>query len=226
MTGQRDGILTGQRAEATRGPGLDPLALASALVLEDGRTWGEACADWQRIDADAVLDRSPGAPRRHYLLRGRANVRQVTPRALNSWMQQWPWFLVLDGLDEVTEPMVRKRLIRHITEFVSDAEADDCDLLVVVTTRPTGYMENIAPSLFERVDLSLLEVAQAVQYGALVTRVRLGTDLDKIERIETQLRRAAETESLRRLMKTLGLYVASASGVRISMEMPWRCNRG
>jgi len=82
VTGQRDGILTGQRAEATRGPGLDPLALASALVLEDGRTWGEACADWQRIDADAVLDRSPGAPRRHYLLRGRGMSKTTDVAAL------------------------------------------------------------------------------------------------------------------------------------------------
>lgn len=48
---------------------LDPLALMAGLVLEDGRTWGEAAHDWQREDARAVLGLDD--PRRHYLLRGR-----------------------------------------------------------------------------------------------------------------------------------------------------------
>ena len=132
----------------------------------------------------------------------RLNLGAVSAGALDSWMKQWPWFLVLDGLDEVTEPRIRKRLIAQITEFVSEADGDNCDLLVVVTTRPTGYVENIAPTQFERVDLSRLEVDQAVRYGIRATRVRLGDDTDKIDRITAQLRRAAETESLRNLMQT------------------------
>lgn len=50
---------------------IDPMALMAGLHLEDGRTWGEAAHDFQREDASAVLDSSPDAPRRHYLLRGR-----------------------------------------------------------------------------------------------------------------------------------------------------------
>lgn len=46
---------------------VDPLSILAALVLEDGRTWGEASHSWQRDDAKAVLD----GPRRNYLLRGR-----------------------------------------------------------------------------------------------------------------------------------------------------------
>lgn len=132
----------------------------------------------------------------------RSNAGQVTPSALDSWMRQWPWLLVLDGLDEVTEPITRKRLIRQITEFVTDAEGDNCDLFVVLTTRPTGYVENIAPTQFERVDLSRLDAAQAVSYGIRAAKVRLRDDVDKIERIENQLRRAAADESLRNLMQT------------------------
>jgi hypothetical protein len=101
---------------------------------------------------------------------------------------RWPWLLVLDGLDEVTEPAVRKRLIEQVTEFVNEAEADRCDVLVVLTTRPRGYTENIAPAQFERVDLDYLELAEAVRYGELTTRVRLGTDVDRIERVRTRLR--------------------------------------
>ncbi|WP_213578573.1 hypothetical protein [Rhodococcus sp. USK13] len=137
-----------------------------------------------------------------YKVSKRLNAGDVSAAALDSWMKQWPWFLVLDGLDEVTEPRIRKRLIAQITEFVTEAEGDNCDLLVVVTTRPTGYVENIAPTQFERVDLSRLDVEQAVRYGIRATRVRLKDDLDKIERIEAQLHRAADNESLRNLMQT------------------------
>lgn len=52
----------------------------------------------------------------------RSDAGEVKPSALRSWMRQWPWFLVLDGLDEVTEPAVRKRLMRQETEFVNEAK--------------------------------------------------------------------------------------------------------
>ncbi|MGX1810886.1 NACHT domain-containing protein [Nocardia sp. NPDC055321] len=132
----------------------------------------------------------------------RSDVGAVTPSAMSSWMQQWPWFLVLDGLDEVTEPRTRKRLIEQITEFVSEADGDNCDLLVVLTTRPTGYVENIAPAHFERLDLARLEIDEAVRYGQHVTRVRLKDDEEKIERIDKQLVRAAADDALRHLMQT------------------------
>ncbi|SPX82469.1 NACHT domain-containing protein [Mycobacteroides abscessus] len=132
----------------------------------------------------------------------RLNLGTVSAGALDSWMRQWPWLLVLDGLDEVTEPNTRKRLIGQIAEFVSEAEADNCDLLVVLTTRPMGYVENIAPNHFERVDLSHLSTEQALAYGIKATEVRLGGDIEKIERIEQELRKAAENDALRNLMQT------------------------
>ncbi len=132
----------------------------------------------------------------------RSDLGDVKPPALVSWMKQWPWFLVLDGLDEVTEPTVRKRLIQRVIEFVTTAEADDCDVLVVLTTRPVGYAENIAPTQFERIDLDYLEPPEAVGYGTLVTRVRLRNDLDRIEKVVRQLNKAAEDEALRNLLRT------------------------
>jgi hypothetical protein len=117
-------------------------------------------------------------------------------------MAQWPWFLVLDGLDEVTTPEIRKRLIRQVVEFVEEADASQRDLLVVLTTRPVGYVENIAPHQFERVDLAELDVQSAIAYGMRATRVRLRDDVEKIERIERELQRAARDEALRHLMRT------------------------
>lgn len=132
----------------------------------------------------------------------RLNAGRVTASALDSWMKQWPWFLVLDGLDEVTEPRTRQRLIAQINEFVDDADGDNCDILVVVTTRPTGYREDIAPTYFERIDLSSLAINEAVAYGIHSAQVRLNGDDEKVDRISKQLRKAAENDSLRHLMQT------------------------
>jgi phage terminase large subunit-like protein len=48
----------------------DALDLLQALVLEDGRRWGDAAEPWQREDAEAILDQASPAPF-HFLTRGR-----------------------------------------------------------------------------------------------------------------------------------------------------------
>lgn len=52
-------------------PRLDAYALMAGFVMDEGRTWGEIAYPFQRADAQAVLDTSGGAPRRHFILRGR-----------------------------------------------------------------------------------------------------------------------------------------------------------
>lgn len=46
---------------------MSALDLLHALVLDDGRRWGDAAVDWQRADAQAVLEPGPDAPRLHWL---------------------------------------------------------------------------------------------------------------------------------------------------------------
>lgn len=56
------------------------LALTAALVLEDGRRWGEAAEPWQWDDAKAVL--SGRRPRWHYWLRARGMSKTTDAAAL------------------------------------------------------------------------------------------------------------------------------------------------
>lgn len=51
--------------------GAAALDLLRAFVLDDGRRWGEVAHPFQVEDAGAVLDDSPGVPRRHYWTRPR-----------------------------------------------------------------------------------------------------------------------------------------------------------
>ncbi|PZS33132.1 MAG: hypothetical protein DLM61_05705, partial [Pseudonocardiales bacterium] len=123
----------------------------------------------------------------------RSDLGDVKVSWLRSWMRSWPCLFVLDGLDEVTEPAVRRRVLDRVRQLVNDAEGDDCDLLVVLTTRPTGYFEDLDPTLFERTDLGPLRVDQALQYGELTTRVRLNNDIERIQTVTNRLRQAEAT---------------------------------
>jgi chorismate mutase len=132
----------------------------------------------------------------------RSDVGKVQPNNLLAWMRRWPWFLILDGLDEVTDPIVRKRLIERVTELVTNADADDCDLCVVLTTRPMGFTEAITPAHFRRIDLDYLQPDEAVRYGTLVTKIRLRNDLDRMDKVTRQLQSAATDEALQNLLRT------------------------
>lgn len=128
--------------------------------------------------------------------------KEIPRWALRSWLRSWPSFIVLDGLDEVAEPLVRQALIAEIEAFVSDAEADDWDTLVVVTTRPMGYQNELPAALFERIDLSDLTVEDALMYGRRVTKVRIPDDTDRRDGVISRLELAAKDESLSRLLRT------------------------
>lgn len=128
--------------------------------------------------------------------------KQITGGSIDSWMMRWPWFLALDGLDEVTEPSVRQSVIRRVVELVADADDRNLDLFVVLTTRPVGYTEEIEPTLFERVDLAPLPIDLALRYGKDVSAARLGAGHEDIPRIHRELDRAAARETTRELMVT------------------------
>jgi len=132
----------------------------------------------------------------------RSNVGAISPAAMVSWQQQWPCLVVFDGLDEVTEPSVRHTVIDRVVDFVNEAEAQDCDLLAVLTTRPTGYTENISPAQFDTIALADLTPDAAVEYGKRVTRIRIGENVEQYDSVVRQLVRAADDESLRPLLRT------------------------
>ncbi|MDN5805182.1 MAG: hypothetical protein L0H26_11455 [Microlunatus sp.] len=132
----------------------------------------------------------------------RVNSKDIPRWELWTWLKRWPSFIVLDGLDEVTEPAVRQALIAHIEAFAADLESDSCDALVVVTTRPTGYQDEVPTEVFERIDLSDLAVDDALRYGRLVTRVRVPDDEERRAGIIALLEQAALDDGLKRLLRT------------------------
>jgi energy-coupling factor transporter ATP-binding protein EcfA2 len=94
---------------------------------------------------------------------------------LDAWLRLWPSVLLLDGLDEVTHPALRQRVLHEITALLDKAAALDADLLVIITTRPTGYTP-LFPERFEQLDLDFFTHTEARDYGRHVTTQRLAKD--------------------------------------------------
>jgi hypothetical protein len=128
----------------------------------------------------------------------------IEPADLRQWLRLWPWILILDGLDEVTSLEARRRIVDEIESFVDVADGQDtnADLLIVVTTRPTGYTERIAPRHFDQIDLRYLDGRSAAGYGRLVTSLRLADDLERRDQVLTRFERHLADPAMARLMKT------------------------
>lgn len=132
----------------------------------------------------------------------RTSAKNIAPWVLRTWLKRWPSIIILDGLDEVTEPSARAKIVGEIEALVGMAETENWDALLVVTTRPTGYAGELSDTSFERIDLIDLSTHDALQYGRVVTALRVPDDEERQERIVASLERAAEDERTRHLLRT------------------------
>lgn len=68
-----------------------------------------------------------------------------------------PVLLLLDGLDEVPQPATREIVFRELQIFLDRCESEDCDVNVILSTRPQGYrgeFDGFQPLEWHVVDLS------------------------------------------------------------------------
>lgn len=77
-----------------------------------------------------------------------------------------PTLLILDGLDEVPEKNLRRKVIDNITSFVHQVrDVLGGDLRVIATTRPYGYTKEFDPAYYLHLTLQKLEPSRAVNYA-------------------------------------------------------------
>src|SRR6185437_3731436 len=117
-------------------------------------------------------------------------------------LEEWPWLVVLDSLDEVADQKARDEILQHVTEFQDMAAEHDADLLLVATTRPQGYADEFDPSCFEYLTLRPLEQSEAVHYADRLAAARHADDPDKHEEVVERVRSAVREERTSRLMRS------------------------
>jgi len=132
----------------------------------------------------------------------RDGAEEVTAAQLKAWLKEWPWLLALDGLDEVASPHAREHVLRFISEFLVDAADMDADVLVVATTRPQGYAQELDTGDYEHIDLLPLSSRQAVQYARRLADARHATDPDAKTQLLERVNLAVQEDLTSRLMQT------------------------
>ncbi|MFD9397055.1 NACHT domain-containing protein [Streptomyces sp. NPDC060000] len=127
----------------------------------------------------------------------------VTASDMKDWLGDFPWLLILDGLDEVPGSSNRDDVLQCINEFLLDADEVNADLVVVATTRPQGYADEFSPKYYRHYSLLALDTDNALTYGHKLAQARYGAAADdKVQRLMDRLEQAAAEDSTARLMTT------------------------
>lgn len=127
---------------------------------------------------------------------------QVPAPQLLSWLQQWPWVLILDGFDEVAAATSRSQVFDNVSGFLAQAASRRSDLLTIITTRPQGYDNEFDIPGVQHIRLEPLTTAQAISYAGGFAREHFGDDDEERTRVLDRLTEASHEENVARLLQT------------------------
>lgn len=127
--------------------------------------------------------------------------RRVTPDDLHQILRTNPALLILDGLDEVTDPDLRKILLSRVGEFVDRCDALDANLQILASTRPTGYTKEFDPAVFLHMRLAKLEPEQVRSYVSRWAKAK-SLDESKSSRVRQTMDECLQDDQIRLLTNT------------------------
>ena len=126
----------------------------------------------------------------------------ISVEDLKCWIAQYPWVLVLDGLDEVPPSSNRSEVMKEIECLRVDCASCNSDMLVVATTRPQSYSKEFAEDLFQHLYLTPLSPRQALYYGRKLAEARCGADERRRDELIQSLEKACRNQATTRLMQS------------------------
>ncbi len=131
---------------------------------------------------------------------GSAGDDDVDRGDLRNWLRDYPWLLVLDGLDEVPPTGERPAVLEAINSFLTEVNELNADILVLVTTRPQGYNKDLDDKVWEHWRLADLQPEQALRYAKAFGEARYPDDSLRRADVHSSLVVAAGQAATARLM--------------------------
>jgi hypothetical protein len=150
----------------------------------------------------------------------------VSKQRFRKWLHDYPWLLVLDGLDEVPASSNRATMMKAIRDFVAiEAHQADADLLILATTRPQGYSDDFDPTLYDHVQLAPLNAGEAIAYGSKLAEARHPGLKTRVSQLTSALKRATANAATVRLMESplqVTIMLALIEGGGEPPEQRWK----
>lgn len=132
----------------------------------------------------------------------RLSNRPFNERDLHNTIKDNPTVLILDGLDEVTDTALRRRLVSRLSEFIDRVHHTlKGNLQVIATTRPTNYSDQFDPKTFLHFRLHKLQDPQIISYVEKWIAAR-ALDEGKADRLRRTVRACLEDQQISLLMTT------------------------
>ena len=132
---------------------------------------------------------------------GGGAARSVSSEEVQNILRARACLVIFDGLDEVTEPDLRNRLLSQVEAFLGRAEQLGANLQVIATSRPTGYSEQFDPEQFWHLDLQPMSVEKVRDYAQRWARTKVPVEEEQRRVLDT-LEECLQEEHTRSLLTT------------------------
>ena len=128
--------------------------------------------------------------------------RHISAEDVQTILRDNPTILILDGLDEVTDPDLQSRMLNNIADFLQRCtQVLKANLQVLATSRPTGYSNQFDPTRFAHLNLINISPEKVKEY---VNRWCAAKNLeeDKIKVLKSTIDECLFDPQIRLLMNT------------------------
>jgi hypothetical protein len=127
---------------------------------------------------------------------------EVSADHLRTWLHEYPWLVILDGLDEVPASSNRAQVLAATNDFLVDIATCEADVLLIATTRPQGYNAEFSPERYRHLWLAPLSIPRAIHYGETLVELTYRGDSQRRAEVLNRLWDAAKVEATARLMES------------------------
>ena len=138
---------------------------------------------------------------------------------LRAWLREYPWLIILDGLDEVPPSGNRGPVINSIREFWDEVVGCESDLAMLVTTRRQGFNDDLSPTYYNHIELVHLTTEQALTYAKRLLEYRIPNDEERAATL-SRLHAASKEMATARLMVSPLQVTIMAALVQAKGDLP------